>query len=68
MHDDTPLPLLLQVLKLTMQDGKMAEATEVFSDDGRVFSASSVAIHYKDLLLLGSVDNTAMLCHIKYME
>lgn len=57
-----------QVLRLTMSDGGAAvlNVTEVYSNDGRAFSGSSVGVNYRGQLLIGSVHTNMLLCQVRY--
>lgn len=44
-----------QVLKLTPKEGDVYQVDEIFMDDGTQLSGSSIAVRYKDQLLLGGV-------------
>lgn len=44
-----------QVLRLTPREGDVFQVDEIFMDDGTQLSGSSIAVRYKDQLLLGGV-------------
>ena len=58
----------VQVLRLTVSDGgsTVSNVSEVYSDDGLTFSGSSVAVHYKGQMLVGSVYTDMLLCEFLY--
>lgn len=47
-----------------VKNGKFGGSTEVFADDGSVLSASTVAVPYKDALLIGTLDHKALHCKL----
>ena len=47
-----------------MEDGGVSEVTEVFSNGGSLFSATTVAVRYKDAILMGSVNKNALYCEV----
>lgn len=53
-------PAPSQVLRLTLRGGS-AQQQDIFLDDGRLFSASSVGVSYGPLLLVGSITERKLL-------
>ncbi|KAK2181928.1 hypothetical protein NP493_376g03003 [Ridgeia piscesae] len=55
-----------QVFRLTTCDGgsRVTDVEEVYYNDGRQFSGSSVAVRYRRLMLVGSVFTKLLLCHV----
>ena len=58
----------MQVLHLKTKDGLITDMYEVFADDGQFFSGSSIAVHYKGKMAVGSVLTKALLCDVKYQH
>ncbi len=58
---------MLQVLRLTVENGELTESLEVYMNDGTEFSGIAVAVHWQDKLLLGSVSTKALYCDAKYI-
>ncbi|WKX92184.1 hypothetical protein Q1695_010313 [Nippostrongylus brasiliensis] len=63
---DDPVPIApSQVLRIAFsKDYKSWEITEPFVDDGRLISASSIAVPYKNQLLIGSVCRQLVHCDV----
>ncbi|VDL78933.1 unnamed protein product [Nippostrongylus brasiliensis] len=63
---DDPVPIApSQVLRIVFsKDYKSWEITEPFVDDGRLISASSIAVPYKNQLLIGSVCRQLVHCDV----
>ena len=57
----------LQVLRLTLQDGLISNMQQVFMDDGRLLSGSSVAVHKDGQMMVGSIVGKALLCQIRHL-
>ncbi|CAI4222509.1 unnamed protein product [Auanema sp. JU1783] len=54
-----------QILRIDFSnDWKNWEITEIYSDDGRQLSASSIAVYHKDQILMGSVFRQLVHCKI----
>ncbi|KAI0212399.1 Serum paraoxonase/arylesterase 1 [Lamellibrachia satsuma] len=54
-----------QVLRLTLsEDSKVTDIAGVYYNDGRHISASSVAVHYRQYMLVGSVYTNMLLCQV----
>ncbi|KAI0234526.1 Serum paraoxonase/arylesterase 1 [Lamellibrachia satsuma] len=54
-----------QVLRLTLsEDSKVTDIVEVYYNDGRQISASTVAVHYRRYMLVGSVFTKLLLCEV----
>ncbi|KAI0218190.1 Serum paraoxonase/arylesterase 1 [Lamellibrachia satsuma] len=54
-----------QVLRLTLsEDSKVTDIAEVYYNDGRQFSGSSVAVHYRQYMLVGSNFTKLLLCEV----
>ena len=59
--------LSFQVLRVSVKEGSITGITEVFRDDGKLISASSVAMLIKNQLLIGSVASNMVVCEPKYL-
>ncbi|KAI0229005.1 Serum paraoxonase/arylesterase 1 [Lamellibrachia satsuma] len=56
-----------QVLRLTLsEDSKVTDISEVYYNDGRQISASSVAVHYRRYMLVGSIFTKLLLCEVHH--
>lgn len=55
---------MFQVLRLGTKDGIITGITEVIASDGDLITASSVAVNYKDRVVVGSVLNGALMCEL----
>ena len=55
-----------QVVRLSTKAGLLTEDfVEVYVDDGKVISASSVALYHNGNLLIGSMSHSAVHCKVK---
>ncbi|VDM85474.1 unnamed protein product [Strongylus vulgaris] len=64
--DDLSIHSPSQVLRIKFSDDfKTWEITEPFADDGRFISASSIAVPFKNQLLIGSVCRELVHCDIR---
>jgi hypothetical protein len=54
------------VFKVDVKDGKFVRMTEVFADDGAFFPASTVAVRFKQAMLVGSVYSKLLYCELKH--
>ena len=60
---------IFQVLHLKTKDGYVTEITDVYAEDGTKFiSGSTIAVHYRGKLLVGTVNNKAVVCEIMYLN
>ena len=59
---------LFQVLRLKMKDGGLVHMEEIFADDGRHMSGSSVAAYRNGTVLIGTVTRKAMFCQVAYLQ
>ncbi|KAI0238046.1 Serum paraoxonase/arylesterase 1 [Lamellibrachia satsuma] len=57
-----------QVLRLTLsEDSTVTDIAEVYYNDGRQLSASSIAVRYRRYLLVGSVFTKLLLCEVHHV-
>ena len=63
------LMVLFQVLRLKTSDGIITDATDMYCEDGtKYISGATVAARYEEKLLVGTLTNKAVMCHISYMD
>ncbi|KAK2190273.1 hypothetical protein NP493_79g01007 [Ridgeia piscesae] len=57
-----------QVFRLSMSDGgsTMIGVEDVYYNDGTEFSGSTVAVHYRRHVLIGSIDTKMLLCEVRH--
>ena len=60
--------ICLQVLRVHIYQGHIMSIQEVYADDGHRIQGSSVAIRYKDTLLIGTITHKAALCHLTTLD
>ncbi|KAI0234528.1 hypothetical protein LSAT2_015197 [Lamellibrachia satsuma] len=54
-----------QVLRLSLsEDSTVTDIAEVYYNDGRQISGSSVAVHYRRYMLVGSIFTKLLLCEV----
>jgi len=53
-----------QALRVGVKDGKFTGSAEIFADNGSILSGGSVAVPYKNAVLLGTLGQKALHCQL----
>lgn len=51
-----------------MTDNAVSDVEEIFTDDGNILSGTSAATLVNGKLIIGTVDQKAMICEVSYLS